>query len=79
MTKTGRFLRGFSLVDFFSSRFSRPFKDFQDFNDFQDAKKSCSCISLIFTGKAMHFYGLISKLVVLLIREEMHRSNVQLL
>ena len=27
----------------------------------------------------MHFYGLISKLVVLLIREEMHRSNVQLL
>ena len=24
----------------------------------------------------MHFYGLISKLVVLLIREEMHRSNI---
>ena len=30
------------------------------------------------TGKAMHFYGLISRLVVLLIKEEMHRSNVQL-
>ena len=73
MTKIGRFLRGFLLVDFFSSRFSRPFKDFQD------AKKSCSCISLIFTGKAMHFYGLISKLVVLHISEEMHRSNVELL
>ena len=27
----------------------------------------------------MHFYGLLSKLVVLLIRDEMHRSNVQLL
>ena len=79
MTKIGRFLRGFLLVDFFSSRFSRPFKDFQGFKDFQDAKKSCSCISLIFTGKAMHFYGLISKLAVLLIKEEIHRSNVQLL
>ena len=32
-----------------------------------------------FHCKAMHFYGLISELVVLLIREEMHRSNVQLL
>ena len=27
----------------------------------------------------MHFYGLLSRLVVLLIRDEMHRSNVQLL
>ena len=27
----------------------------------------------------MHFYGLISKLMVFLIKEEMHRSNVQLL
>ena len=26
----------------------------------------------------MHFYGLISKLMVLLLKEEMHRSNVQL-
>ena len=48
---------------FFSSRFSWPFKDFQDSTPF-------SCISLIFTGKAMHFYGLISKLVVLHIREK---------
>ena len=31
-----------------------------------------------FHCKAMHFYGLISELAVLLIREEMHRSNVQL-
>ena len=54
MTKIGRFLRGFSLVDF-------------------------SAVGLIFTGKAMHFYGLISKPVVLLIKEEMSRSNVQLL
>ena len=59
---------------FFSSRFSWPLKTFKT-----QRQKSCSCISLIFTGKAMHFYGLISKLVVLLIREEMHRSNVQLL
>ena len=27
----------------------------------------------------MRFYGLISKLVILLIRKEMHRSNIQLL
>ena len=38
-------------------------------------QKSCSCIGLIFSGKAMHFYGLISKLVILLSREEIHRSN----
>ena len=54
---------------FFSSRFSWPFKDFQD---------STPKRSLISTGKAMHFYGLISKHVVLHIREEMHRSNFQL-
>ena len=34
--------------------------------------------SLIFTGKAMHFYGLISKLV-LLIKEKTHSSNLHLL
>ena len=54
---------------FFSRRFSWPFKDFHD----------STPKSHVFSGKAMHFYGLISKLVVLHIREEMHRSNVQLL
>ena len=34
---------------------------------------------LSFTGKAVHFNGLISYLMVLLIKEEMHCSNVQLL
>ena len=42
-------------------------------------KNHCSCISLIFTGKAMHFYGLISKLMVLLIKEETYRTNLHLL
>ena len=55
---------------FFSSRFSWPLKTFMT-----QRQKSCSCIGLIFSGKAMHFYGLISKLVILLSREEIHRSN----
>ena len=76
MTKIGHFLPGFFTCRFFSSRFSWPFKEFQDS---MPTEKSCSCTGLIFTGKAMHFYGFISKLVVLLIKEEMHRSNVQLL
>ena len=75
MTKIGHFLRGFFSCRFFRSRFSWPFKDFSRLN----AKKSCSCISRIFTGRAMRFCSLISKLVVLLIKGEMHRSNVQLL
>ena len=66
--------RGFTCR-FFSSGFSWPLKDFQD----PTPKSHVPLSSLIFTGKAMHFYGLISKLVVLLIREEMHRSNGQLL
>ena len=69
--------RAFSMQVFtcriFSSRFSWPLRTFKT-----QSQKSCSCISLIFTGKAMQFHGLISKLVVLL-REEIHRSNVQLL
>ena len=36
---------------FFSSRFCWTFKDFKRLN----AKNHCSCTSLIFTGKAMHF------------------------
>ena len=45
----------------------------------QHQKSLGSCIRLIFIGKAMHFYVLISQLMALLIKEEMHRSNVQLL
>ena len=74
MTKIGRFLRGFSLVDFSAVGFIGLLKKIR-----LNVKKSCSCISVIFPGKAMHFCSLISKLVVLLIKEEMHRSNVQLL
>ena len=75
MTKIGRFVRGFSVVDFSAVGFVELLKNFKRLN----AKNYCSCTSLIFTGKAMHFYGLISKLMVLLIKEETHRSNVQLL
>ena len=46
---------------------------------------ACACVNPLndntvggSNGKAMHFYGLISKLVVLL-KEEIHLSNVQLL
>ena len=77
MKKIGRVYAGFSLVDFSAVGFLSPLC--KDSQDSINAKKSCFCISRIFTGKAMHFYGLISKLVVLLIKEEMHRSNVQLL
>ena len=73
--KTDVFYAGFSCR-FFSGRFSWPF--LKRLN----AKNHCSCINLIFTGRAMHFYdfyGLISKLMVLLIKGEMHCSNVQLL
>ena len=65
MTKIGRFLREFSLADFSAVGFLGLLKTFKTFK--------------IFTRKAMHFYGLISKLVVLLIKGEIHRSNVQLL
>ena len=74
MTKTGRFLRGFFTCRFSAVGFLCPLKSFKT-----QRQKSCSRISLIFIGKAMHFYGLISRLVVLLIKGEMHRSNVQLL
>ena len=58
---------------FFSSRFS-----FKDLND-STSKITVPVADLNFTGKAMHFNGLISTLMVLLIKEEMHRRNVQLL
>jgi len=37
------------------------------------------CINLIFTGKAMHFYGLISKLMVLLITISLPESFLMIL
>ena len=74
MTKIGRFLRGFSVVDFLAV----GFLDFLETKDSTPKVVDCSCINLIFTDKAMHFYGLISKLMVLLSKEEVHSSNVQL-
>ena len=54
---------------FFSSRFSWPFKD--------------STLRILFTSdfhwQSNNFYGLISKLMLLLIKEEMHHSKVPLL
>ena len=53
----------------FSSRFSWPFED--------------STLRILFTSdfhwQSNNFYGLISKLMLLLIKEEMHHSNVPLL
>ena len=71
MTKTGRFLRGFSVVDF-------SVVGFLDLND-STSKITVPVADLNFTGKAMQINGLISTLMVLLIKEEMHRRNVQLL
>ena len=73
--KNRTFLRGFSVVDFLAVVFLEILEALKRLK----AKNRCSCINLIFTGKAMRFYGLISKLMVLLIKEELYRSNVQLL
>ena len=70
----GRFLRGFSLLDFSAVGFLGLLKTFKT-----QRQKVMFLYKSDFHCKAMHFYGLISELVVLLIREEMHRSNVQLL
>ena len=83
MTKIGRFLRVFTLADY-SALAEYSLADYSAVGFFGLLKtyktlrqKVMFLISLIFTGKAMHFYGLISKLVVLLIKEEMHCSNFQ--
>ena len=73
MTKIRRFLRGFPVVDFSAEGFLDLLKTRLN------AKNLCSVSDPSFTGKAVHFNGLISRLMVLLIKEEMHRSNVQLL
>ena len=70
----GRFLRGFSLLDFSAVGFLGLLKTFKT-----QRQKVMFLYKSDFHCKAMHFYGLISELVVLLIRGEMHRSNVQLL
>ena len=63
-------MRVFSC-SFFSSRFSWPFKDIKDSKSL-NAKNHCSSSlsDLSFTGKTMHLNGLISILMVLLIKEE---------
>ena len=53
--------RTFSKLDFSAVGFLDLLKTLKT-----QRQNHCSCIILIFTGKAMHFYGLISKLTVLL-------------
>ena len=60
---------------FFSSRFFSSFVNCKN----STPKATVYWIRLIFSGKAIHFYGLISKLMVTLVKEEMYRSNLQLL
>ena len=60
MTKIRRLLRGFSLVDFSPVGFLGLFKTSKT-----QRQKVMFLYKSDFTGKAMHFYGLISKLVVL--------------
>ena len=60
---------------FFSSRFFSSFVNCKN----SIPKATVYWIRLIFSGKAIHFYGLISKLMVTLVKEEMYRSNLQLL
>ena len=66
MTRIGRFLRGFSVVDFSAVGFLDLLKTLKT----QLQKSLFLRISLIFTDKAMHFYGLISKLMVYLSRKK---------
>ena len=55
---------------FFSSGFSWPFQDLK----YSRPKIGVPVSDLSFTGKTMHFNGLISKLMVLLIKEEIIAS-----
>ena len=66
MIKIGLFLRRFSVVDFSAVGFLDLLKTFKT----QLQKSLFLRISLIFTDKAMHFYGLISKLMVYLSRKK---------
>ena len=62
LDKNWIFSAGVFRSRFFSSRFSWPFKDFKD----STPKTTVSVVRLSFMGKAVHFYGLISKLMVCL-------------
>ena len=75
MTKIGRFLCGFSVVDFSAIGFLDLLKTYKD----STPKITVPVSDLSFTGKAMHFNGLVYKLMVLPMKEEMHFSNVELL
>ena len=66
MIKIGLFLRRFSVVDFSAVGFLDLLKTLKT----QLQKSLFLRISLIFTDKAMHFYGLISKLMVYLSRKK---------
>ena len=69
MTKIGRFLRGFSVVDFLAVVFL----------EILETLKTQSQKSLFLYKSDFHWQSngfLISKLMVLLIKEELHRSNV---
>ena len=73
MTKIGRFLRGFSLADFSAVGFLGLLKTSKT-----QRQKFMSLYKSDFHLQNNAFLWF-SKLVVLLITEEMHRSNVQLL
>ena len=66
MIKIGLFLGRFSVVDFSAVGFLDLLKTLKT----QLQKSLFLRISLIFTDKAMHFYGLISKLMVYLSRKK---------
>ena len=73
MTKLGRFVRGFSVVEFLAVGFLEVLETLKT------QRQKPLFLYKSGTGKAMRLYGLISKLMVLLIKEEFHRCNVQLL
>ena len=72
MTKIGRFLRGFSVVDFLAVVFLEILETLKT-----QSQKSLFLYKFDFHWQSNAF--LISKLMVLLIKEELHRSNVELL
>ena len=71
-TKIGRFLSGFSVVDFLAVVFLEILETLKT-----QSQKSLFLYKFDFHWQSNAF--LISKLMVLLINEELHRSNVQLL
>ena len=74
MTKIGRFLRGFSLVDFSAVGFLGLLKTFKT-----QRQKVMFLYKSDFHWQSNAFLWFDFQTRGLLIREEMHRSNVQLL